>query len=162
MALAMTHEEAASYLAGSEIRSYRDLPRLIFHIQTKWRDDPRPRAGLIRVREFTMLDSYSMDSAAAGMEAQYEAHDQGLSSHVPALRAPGGRGRRRYRHDGWKDRARIHVPLGYRRGYDPALPGLRLQGQPPGGALPEERRGRRKDRCRSRRWRRRGSHRSTI
>ncbi|MGB7537423.1 MAG: proline--tRNA ligase, partial [Anaerolineales bacterium] len=72
MALAMTHEEVASYLAGSEIRSYRDLPRLIFHIQTKWRDDPRPRAGLIRVREFTMLDSYSMDAAAAGMEAHYE------------------------------------------------------------------------------------------
>jgi prolyl-tRNA synthetase len=74
LALAMTHEEVVSSLAGSEIRSYRDLPRLVYHIQTKWRDDPRPRAGLIRVREFTMLDSYSLDAAAEGMEAQYLAH----------------------------------------------------------------------------------------
>ncbi len=76
MALAMTHEEVVSALAGSEIRSYRDLPRLVYHIQTKWRDDPRPRAGLIRVREFTMLDSYSLDTAAEGMEAQYRAHTE--------------------------------------------------------------------------------------
>jgi prolyl-tRNA synthetase len=73
-ALAMTHEEAVSVLAAGEIRSYRHLPRLVFHIQTKWRDDPRPRAGLIRVREFTMLDSYSLDAEPAGMEAQYAAH----------------------------------------------------------------------------------------
>ncbi len=75
LVLAMTHEEVVAALAASEIRSYRDLPRLIFHLQTKWRDDPRPRAGLIRVREFTMLDSYSLDATASGMEAQYRAHD---------------------------------------------------------------------------------------
>jgi prolyl-tRNA synthetase len=75
LALAMTHEEAVSALAASEIRSYRDLPRLVYHIQTKWRDDPRPRAGLIRVREFTMLDSYSLDAGPEGMEAQYHAHE---------------------------------------------------------------------------------------
>jgi len=74
LVLAMTHEEVVATLAASEIRSYRDLPRLIFHIQTKWRDDPRPRAGLIRVREFTMLDSYSLDSSPSGMETQYQAH----------------------------------------------------------------------------------------
>ncbi|MGD0807815.1 MAG: proline--tRNA ligase, partial [Anaerolineales bacterium] len=74
LVLAMTHEEVVATLAASEIRSYRDLPRLIFHIQTKWRDDPRPRAGLIRVREFTMLDSYSLDSSSSGMKAQYQAH----------------------------------------------------------------------------------------
>jgi prolyl-tRNA synthetase len=74
LALAMTHEEALSALAATEVHSYRDLPRLVYHIQTKWRDDPRPRAGLIRVREFTMLDSYSLDSSAEGMEAQYRAH----------------------------------------------------------------------------------------
>jgi prolyl-tRNA synthetase len=74
LALAMTHEEAVTHLAAAEIRSYRDLPRLVYHIQTKWRDDPRPRAGLIRVREFTMLDSYSLDSSAEGMAAQYQAH----------------------------------------------------------------------------------------
>jgi prolyl-tRNA synthetase len=73
-ALAMTHEEAVAALAAGEIHSYRHLPRLVFHLQTKWRDDPRPRAGLIRVREFTMLDSYSFDADPAGMEACYAAH----------------------------------------------------------------------------------------
>lgn len=74
MVLAMTHEEATADLVRSIIRSYRQLPALIYHIQTKWRDDPRPRAGLIRVREFTMLDSYSLDATAEGLDAQYQAH----------------------------------------------------------------------------------------
>jgi prolyl-tRNA synthetase len=76
MALAMTHEEVVADLARREIRSYRQLPMLLYHIQTKWRDDPRPRAGLIRVREFTMLDSYSLDLGREGLEAQYRAHYQ--------------------------------------------------------------------------------------
>ncbi|MBI5303590.1 MAG: proline--tRNA ligase [Chloroflexi bacterium] len=76
MALAMTHEEVVADLARKEIRSYKQLPQLIYHIQTKWRDDPRPRAGLIRVREFTMLDSYSLDADDAGLDAQYRAHYQ--------------------------------------------------------------------------------------
>ena len=58
------------------MRSYRQLPALIYHIQTKWRDDPRPRAGLIRVREFTMLDSYSLDADSDGLSRQYDAHYQ--------------------------------------------------------------------------------------
>jgi len=74
MVLAMTHEEAAADLVRNVVRSYRQLPALIYHIQTKWRDDPRPRAGLIRVREFTMLDSYSLDSSWEGLDAQYQAH----------------------------------------------------------------------------------------
>ncbi len=74
MVLAMTHEEVVADLVRSEIRSYRQLPALVYHIQTKWRDDPRPRAGLIRVREFTMLDSYSLDADFAGLDAQYRAH----------------------------------------------------------------------------------------
>jgi prolyl-tRNA synthetase len=76
MVLAMTHEEVVSALVRDEIRSYRQLPALIYHIQTKWRDDPRPRAGLIRVREFTMLDSYTLDAAWEGLDRQYEAHYQ--------------------------------------------------------------------------------------
>jgi prolyl-tRNA synthetase len=76
MVLAMTHEEVVADLVHREIRSYRQLPSLIYHIQTKWRDDPRPRAGLIRVREFTMLDSYSLDADADGLDRQYEAHYQ--------------------------------------------------------------------------------------
>src|SRR5512141_1323409 len=74
MVLAMTHEEVVADLVRREVRSYRQLPALIYHIQTKWRDDPRPRAGLIRVREFTMLDSYSLDAAWEGLDQQYEAH----------------------------------------------------------------------------------------
>jgi len=76
MCLAMTHEEALTDLARKVIRSYKQLPLLVYHIQTKWRDDPRPRAGLIRVREFTMKDSYSLDSDWEGLDRQYRAHYQ--------------------------------------------------------------------------------------
>ncbi|MFQ5791591.1 MAG: proline--tRNA ligase [Acidobacteriota bacterium] len=76
MVLAMTHEEVVADLCTTEIRSHRQLPQLIYHIQTKFRDDPRPRAGLIRVREFTMKDSYSLDGDEAGLDAQYRAHYQ--------------------------------------------------------------------------------------
>ena len=74
MVLAMTHEEVVTDLARREIQSYRQLPQLIYQIQTKFRDDPRPRAGLIRVREFTMLDSYSLDRDWDGLDAQYQTH----------------------------------------------------------------------------------------
>lgn len=76
MVLGMTHEEVVADLVRKVIRSYRQLPALVYQIQTKWRDDPRPRAGLIRVREFTMLDSYSLDADEAGLEVQYERHYQ--------------------------------------------------------------------------------------
>ncbi len=74
LVLAMTHEEVVADLVRREIRSHRQLPCLIYHIQTKWRDDPRPRAGLIRVREFTMKDSYSLDADWEGLDRQYRAH----------------------------------------------------------------------------------------
>ena len=76
MALAMTHEEVVADLCRTEIQSYRQLPQLVYHIQTKFRYDPRPRAGLIRVREFTMKDSYSLDLDEAGLDRQYRAHYQ--------------------------------------------------------------------------------------
>jgi prolyl-tRNA synthetase len=76
MVLAMTHEEVVADLTRKLIRSYKQLPLLIYHIQTKWRDDPRPRAGLIRVREFTMKDSYSLDRDAEGLDRQYRNHYQ--------------------------------------------------------------------------------------
>ncbi len=76
MVLAMTHEEVVADLARKEIHSYRQLPVMIYHIQTKWRDDPRPRAGLIRVREFTMKDSYSLDADWEGLDRQYHNHYQ--------------------------------------------------------------------------------------
>ena len=70
MVLAMTHEEIVTDLVRREVQSYRQLPMLVYHIQTKWRDDPRPRAGLIRAREFTMLDSYSLDPDAEALDKQ--------------------------------------------------------------------------------------------
>lgn len=74
MLLAMTHEEVVADLARTEIRSYRQLPQMIYHFQTKFRDEPRARGGLIRVREFVMKDSYSLDADHAGLEAQYVRH----------------------------------------------------------------------------------------
>jgi prolyl-tRNA synthetase len=71
MVLAMTHEEIVAGLAASEVDSYQRLPRLVYQIQTKFRDDPRPRAGLIRAREFTMKDAYSLDRDEAGLDRQY-------------------------------------------------------------------------------------------
>ena len=74
MVLAMTHEEVVTSLVRDIIHSYRQLPALIYHIQTKWRDEPRSRGGLIRVREFTMKDSYSLDKDWEGLDKQYWAH----------------------------------------------------------------------------------------
>ena len=76
MVLAMTHEEVVADLVRREVQSYKHLPRLIYHIQTKFRDEPRPRAGLIRVREFTMKDSYSLDTGWDGLDKQYRLHYQ--------------------------------------------------------------------------------------
>jgi prolyl-tRNA synthetase len=76
MVLSMIHEEAVAELARKEIRSYRQLPQLIYHIQTKWRDNPRPRNGLIGAREFTMMDSYSLDASEENFYQQYRAHYQ--------------------------------------------------------------------------------------
>lgn len=76
MVLAMTHEEVVADLARSEINSYRQLPQIVYHLQTKFRDEPRARGGLIRVREFTMKDSYSLDADEAGLDVAYKLHWQ--------------------------------------------------------------------------------------
>ena len=73
--LGMTHEEVFAALAA-EMSSYRDLPQLWYQIQTKFRDEPRPRSGLLRVREFMMKDSYSFDLDEAGLDAAFDAHWQ--------------------------------------------------------------------------------------
>ncbi len=72
LVLAMTHEEAVTCHVGREVRSYRDLPLMLFHIQTKERDEPRPRAGVLRTREFTMKDAYSFDRDEEGLARSYE------------------------------------------------------------------------------------------
>ena len=72
--LAMTHEECITYHAGRELRSYRDLPRIWYHIQTKERDEPRPKSGILRTREFVMKDAYSFDRDDAGLDESYDRH----------------------------------------------------------------------------------------
>jgi prolyl-tRNA synthetase len=74
LVLAMTHEEAVTFHAAQAIRSYRDLPQIVYHFQVKERDEPRPRAGVLRTREFVMKDSYSFDRDQAGMEENYQLH----------------------------------------------------------------------------------------
>jgi prolyl-tRNA synthetase len=75
LALGMTHEEVVTTLA-LELRSYRDLPQIWYQFQTKFRDEPRPRGGLIRVREFTMKDSYSFDLDEGGLDRAFDLHHQ--------------------------------------------------------------------------------------
>jgi prolyl-tRNA synthetase len=74
--LAMTHEENITWHISREVRSYRDLPKILYHFQTKERDEPRPRAGLLRTREFIMKDSYSFDRDAEGLDASYRLHSE--------------------------------------------------------------------------------------
>lgn len=74
LCLGMTHEEVMTTIARGEINSYRQLPQIWYQIQTKFRDEPRPRSGLLRTRQFTMKDSYSFDLDASGLDAAYEKH----------------------------------------------------------------------------------------
>jgi prolyl-tRNA synthetase len=75
LALGMTHEEVMTDIARKELRSYKQLPQIWYQIQTKFRDEPRPKAGLLRVRQFIMKDSYSFDIDAAGLDKSYVLHD---------------------------------------------------------------------------------------
>ncbi len=76
MCLGMTHEEIFTAIARDEMRSYRELPQIWYQIQNKFRDEPRPKSGLLRVRQFTMKDSYSFDLGPEGLDASYRLHDQ--------------------------------------------------------------------------------------
>ncbi len=80
MVLAMTHEEVVATLLRDVVQSYRQLPMMVYHFQTKFRDEPRSRGGLVRVREFVMKDAYSCDRDEAGLDAnyqlQYEAYER--------------------------------------------------------------------------------------
>jgi prolyl-tRNA synthetase len=76
LALGMTHEEVMTDIARRELRSYKQLPQIWYQIQTKFRDELRPKSGLLRVRQFIMKDSYSFDADAAGLDASYDKHDR--------------------------------------------------------------------------------------
>ena len=75
LVLAMTHEEVMTSIARNELRSYKQLPQIWYQIQTKFRDEPRPKGGLLRVRQFIMKDSYSFDIDQAGLDLSYDKHD---------------------------------------------------------------------------------------
>ena len=75
LCLGMTHEEIMTSIARNEIRSYKQLPQIWYQIQTKFRDEPRPKSGLLRVRQFTMKDAYSFDIDQAGLDHSYDLHD---------------------------------------------------------------------------------------
>lgn len=75
LCLGMTHEEIMTTIARSELRSYKQLPQIWYQIQTKFRDEPRPKSGLLRVRQFTMKDAYSFDIDAAGLDKSFDLHD---------------------------------------------------------------------------------------
>jgi prolyl-tRNA synthetase len=74
MVLALTHEENLTFHMAREVRSYRDLPKILYHFQTKERDEARPRAGVLRTREFIMKDSYSFDRDLEGLQVSYDKH----------------------------------------------------------------------------------------
>ena len=75
LCLGMTHEEIMTAIARNELRSYKQLPQIWYQIQTKFRDEPRPKSGLLRVRQFTMKDSYSFDIDKAGLDKSFDLHD---------------------------------------------------------------------------------------
>jgi len=74
LCLGMTHEEVMTDIARKELRSYKQLPQIWYQIQTKFRDEPRPKSGLLRVRQFIMKDAYSFDIDAAGLDVSYQKH----------------------------------------------------------------------------------------
>src|ERR1700751_3258011 len=76
LCLGMTHEEVGTAIARGELRSYKQLPTIWYQIQTKFRDEPRPKSGLLRVRQFIMKDAYSFDMDAAGLDKSFDLHDQ--------------------------------------------------------------------------------------
>ena len=148
MVLAMTHEEVVGLLLFDVVRSWRQLPQQVYHFQTKWRDEPRARGGLIRVREFVMKDAYSADRDQAGLDASYEAQygayvrtfeRLGLETVVVAsdVGIMGG-----------TPGPRVHGPQPGRRGRPGAVRNGPLRRQPPGRGHAQARRPRHRPRRR--------------
>ena len=126
----MTHEEVMTDIARNELRSYKQLPQIWYQIQTKFRDEPRPKSGLLRVRQFTMKDSYSFDIDRAGLDKSFDLHDAVYRRIFDALRIEVCRRRGRLGRDGRIAVAGVHGL--HRRGRRPGgeLPALRLRGEP--------------------------------
>ena len=131
----MTHEEIFATL-GTELSSYRDLPQFWYQFQTKFRDEPRPKSGLLRVREFTMKDSYSFDVDEAGLDksrssctaAPTSGSSPGSASRPSPVEASSG-------NMGGSDSVEFMCPAEAGEDIVVALPGLRLRGEPGEGHL---------------------------
>ena len=130
MCLGPTHEEVMTDLVRDLIKSYKQLPITMYQIQTKFRDEPRPRFGIVRTREFVMKDAYSFDADVAQLnksyDAMYEAYCRVYDRCGLALRDCRGRERT----DRRRRLARVHGPLLDRRGSGSPVHRLRLRGQP--------------------------------
>ena len=115
LCLGMTHEEVMTAIARGELRSYKQLPQIWYQIQTKFRDEPRPKSGLLRVRQFLMKDSYTFDMDQAGLDAAYDKHYHAYCRIFDrcGLEYTGGGGALR-RH-GRQPVARVHGGVGRRR-----------------------------------------------
>ena len=98
LVLAPTHEELLTTMVRANVKSYRDLPLILYQIQTKFRDEPRPRGGLLRVREFDMKDAYSFDVGQEELDASYEAMERSYKKYLRAVRPGRHHGRGRQRH----------------------------------------------------------------
>ena len=103
-----TNEEMITALFAAEAKSYRDLPRTLYHIQWKFRDEVRPRFGVMRGREFLMKDAYSFDLDEAGARLSYYTPDAGLSAHLPAHGHQGGADEGRLGADRRRSQSRVH------------------------------------------------------
>ena len=137
LCLGMTHEEVMTSIARGELRSYKQLPQIWYQIQTKFRDEPRPKSGLLRVRQFIMKDSYSFDIDAGRTRRRVRQALAGLLPHLRALRIEVHRRRSALGRDGRQPVARVHGGVRRRRGFRGVhLPGLRLLGESREGGLP--------------------------
>ena len=126
LCLGMTHEEIMTTIARGELRSYKQLPQIWYQIQTKFRDEPRPKAGLLRVRQFIMKDSYSFDINKAGLDRSFDLHDRVYRVHLYSVRPQVRRRRGRFGRHGRLAVAGVHGLHRRRRGPDRKLPRLRL------------------------------------
>ena len=124
-----THEEVVTDIVRREVRSYRELPINLYQIQVKFRDEVRPRFGLMRGREFIMKDAYSFHADAEDLPPRVPAHGRHVPPHLPALRPEHPAGRIRHRRHRRPPRARIPGARGFRRRRDRQLHEVRLRRQ---------------------------------
>ena len=136
LGLGPTHEEVITALAAELLRSYRQLPVNLYQIQTKFRDEIRPRFGLMRGREFIMKDAYSFHASEACLRGHLRGDGSGLPPHLRALRSGSRGGGGRQRGDRRLGQPGIHGDRRGRRRPDPHQPRWPLRRQPGAGRLP--------------------------